>query len=194
VFRWVGVAAPAQRCFQGLSLPSELTAQYRSDCGPGSLRFFLRRVAGKRPLMHSGGGLNARAAMAWPPYQSPARAKPEASDLLIGNPSGHRSTPLSAGRLRMPLLSDFMVHRARAVGKRKMSWRSWQLPKASPTLRCHQHHPPRGDLRCWPKDPCVSEAEGSDSQCLKCAVPQAAPQFAGANSGPCCGRYATSWA
>ena len=55
--------------------------------------------------------------MAWPPYQSPARAKPEASDLLIGNPSGHRSTPLSAGRLRMPLLSDFMVHRARAVGK-----------------------------------------------------------------------------
>src|ERR1700730_7003518 len=67
--------------------------------------------------MHSGGGLNARAAMAWPPYQSPARAKPEASDLLIGNPSGHRSTPLSAGRLRMPLLSDFMVHLAHAVGK-----------------------------------------------------------------------------
>jgi hypothetical protein len=82
VFRWVGVAAPAQRCFQGLSLPFELTAQQRSGCGPGSLRFFLRPVAGKRPLIHSGGGLSARAVMAWPPYQSPARAKPpEASDL-----------------------------------------------------------------------------------------------------------------
>jgi hypothetical protein len=31
-----------------------------------------------------------------------SRETPEASDLLIGNPSGHRSTPLSAGRLRMP--------------------------------------------------------------------------------------------
>src|ERR1700761_4580265 len=46
-----------------------------------------------------------------------SREAPGASDLLIGNPSGHRSTPLSAGRLRMPPASDFMVHRARAVGK-----------------------------------------------------------------------------
>jgi len=42
---------------------------------------------------------------------------PMASDLRTGNPSGHRSTPLSAGRLRMPLLADFIVHRACAVGK-----------------------------------------------------------------------------
>src|SRR5277367_2032200 len=56
--------------------------------------------------------------MACPPSQNRRLVRrPVASDLLIGNPVGHRSTPLSAGRLRMPLLSDFIVHRACAVGK-----------------------------------------------------------------------------
>jgi hypothetical protein len=103
VFRWVGVAAPAQQCFQGLSLPSELTAQYRSGCDPGMRRLILRGMAGTRALVQSGSGRSECAVMAWPPNQNRRLARgPIASDLLIGNPSGHRSTPLSAGRLRMP--------------------------------------------------------------------------------------------
>ena len=85
MFRWVGVAAPAQRCFQGLCLASP-AAQCGVDGDPGAGSLIRRWVAGKRPFMQSGGGRNARAAMAWPPFQSPARETLEASDLLIGNP------------------------------------------------------------------------------------------------------------
>jgi hypothetical protein len=52
-----------------------------TGCSPGTWRFVLPSGAGMRPLTHSGGGRDTRAAMAWPPFQSPARAKPEASDL-----------------------------------------------------------------------------------------------------------------
>ena len=80
MFRWVGVAAPAQQCFQ--SVPVLRPGQWLViDPNPGTRSFVFPRVAGKRPLMHNGGGCDVRAAMAWPPFQSPARAKPEASDL-----------------------------------------------------------------------------------------------------------------
>jgi hypothetical protein len=88
VFRWVGVAAPAQRCFQGLCLGWPAT-QCGADGGPGIGRFILPGRAGERALVHSGSGRSERAVMAWPPFQSPARAKPEANDLgsvTIGSP------------------------------------------------------------------------------------------------------------
>ena len=64
-----------------------------------------------------------------------------ASDLLIGNPSGHRSTPLSAGRLRMPLLSDFMMTAACAVGKRDLAREIFKKPLAIAKRECHTRVP-----------------------------------------------------
>jgi hypothetical protein len=118
VFRWVGVAAPAQRCFQGLCLGCA-AAQRGTGGGPGARGLHLPGVSGTRPLIQSGSGRSEVAVMALPPSSIAGSHDAQvASDLLIGNPSGHRSTPLSAGRLRGCLLRpDFMVHRACSVGK-----------------------------------------------------------------------------
>jgi hypothetical protein len=60
-------------------------------------------LAGMRALAHSGSGRSEIAVMAWPPSSiAGAHEALVASDRLIGSPYGHRSTPLSAGRLRMP--------------------------------------------------------------------------------------------
>src|SRR5580693_4828531 len=60
-----------------------------------------------------------------------------ASDLLIGNPLGHRSTPLSAGRLRMP--SAVCFHGASGT----CSWqgRFVNLPLAIAKAECHTQEP-----------------------------------------------------
>jgi len=86
VFRWVGVAAPAQRCFQGLCLVW-LAAQYGTGCDPGMRRLILRGMAGTRALVQRGSGRTECAVMAWPPIKNRRLARgPMASDLLIGNP------------------------------------------------------------------------------------------------------------
>jgi hypothetical protein len=102
------------RCFAGSVWQHRPSGVSRSS---GRWRLFLRCAAGARTLVRS--RANAEHGLRWHSLlsKSPARATPVASDLWIGNPSGHRSTPLSAGRLRMPLRSNLMMSVARAVGK-----------------------------------------------------------------------------
>ena len=66
MFCWVGVAAPAQRCFQGLCLCGP-AAQYGAGGDPGTWRLSLRGIAGTRALVQSGSGRSECAVMAWPP-------------------------------------------------------------------------------------------------------------------------------
>jgi hypothetical protein len=62
VFRWVGVAAPTQRCFRG-------TSQRVAACLPGSPRLCLRGLVVGRTLVQSGGGRRECSGMAVPPVK-----------------------------------------------------------------------------------------------------------------------------
>ena len=127
MFRWVGVAAPAQRCFQGSPVLWLKAQRVMSHCDPGTRRSILRDFAGKRPLVHIGGGRNAQAAMAWPPFQSPARAKPEASDLgsvTFGSPLD----PVVGGSLEDAFCG-------------LISWCIEHVQLASANTKCHTHVP-----------------------------------------------------
>ena len=70
MFRWVGVAAPAQQYFQGLlELPCP-AAQWVTGLDPGTWRLILPSAAGARALVHSGSGRSDGAVMACPPIQN----------------------------------------------------------------------------------------------------------------------------
>jgi hypothetical protein len=184
VFRWVGVAAPAQRCFQGLCFDCA-AVQYGTDGGPGARGLRLPGVSGTRPLMQSGSGRCEIAVMAWPPSSIAGSHDVQvASDLLIGNPVGHRSTPLSAGRLRGCLLRpDFMVHRACSVGKCQnqvtYSCAIGMLQRTVSTwvFLCTHHGLPSDAMKA-----------GGSSRCRKSAVPPSAD----ASWVQCSGHYAKS--
>jgi hypothetical protein len=178
VLRWVGVAAPAQRHFQGLCLVWP-AAQCGTGCDPGKWRFVLPCGAGNRPLTHNGGGRDTRAAMAWPPFQSPARAKPEASDLgsvTFGSPLD----PVVGGSLE----DAFCV---------LILWCIWLMQLASAKIKCHTHVPSAvrkpgllpGFSRHARREICLADAEGSDVQWRKCAAPPR--RFVGVSSAPCSG-------
>jgi hypothetical protein len=184
VFRWAGVAAPAQRCFQGLCFGCMslgcAAAQYGTSGGPGARGLIPPGTAGIRPLVQSGSGRSEVAMMAWPPSLiANSHDALVASDLSIGNPSGHRSTPLSAGRLRGCLLRpDFMVHLAHAVGKCQN-----QVPYSSAVGKNRRMTPTSSFVVHAPQR-LLSEAEGRDLQWRKRAVPRAVPPFAGGSSAP----------
>jgi hypothetical protein len=77
--------------------------------------------------MQSGGGRNACAAMAWPPFQSPARATPEASDLgsvTFGSPLD----PVVGGSLEDAFCG-------------LISWCIEHVQLASANIKCHTHVP-----------------------------------------------------
>lgn len=137
MFRWVGAATPAQRRVWGIT---QRVAVVSPD---------LRRVGRGCPAMarsprHNGSerglrglrGLSEMAALPPPRGQGDARAKPSppsaARDPYLGNPPGHRSTPLSAGRLRMLLLFCFHGASSNAV---------WQVPISSASCMYDQHSP-----------------------------------------------------
>ncbi len=72
---------------------------------------------------------------------------------------GHRSTPLSAGRLRMASLSAFMMNVARAVGKCQN-----QVPYSCAIGMYRRHHPDDPDLWCRANDPaCLKRKEATSS-------------------------------
>ena len=106
VFRWVGVAAPAQRCVRGMAQRMAARSPDRCGCCRGCR-------ATVRILRHNGSGCGrcGLMEMAVPPLPhvarsrgatslSPVRALSMARGLLSVTP-GSPSTPLSAGRLRM---------------------------------------------------------------------------------------------
>jgi hypothetical protein len=77
--------------------------------------------------MQSGGGRNACAAMAWPPFQSPARATPGASDLgsvTFGSPLD----PVVGGSLEDAFCG-------------LISWCIEHVQLASANIKCHTHVP-----------------------------------------------------
>jgi len=123
VFRWVGVAAPAQRCIRGTVQRIAAGIPDRRGCCRGCR-------AAVRMLRHKGsecGLLGGSMEMAEPPLSHVARpslgevrspgAGLAGTRSSAGNPPGHRPTPLSAGRLRMTSASDFIVHLAMPHGK-----------------------------------------------------------------------------
>ena len=180
MFCWVGVAAPAQRCFQGLCLDWWAT-QCGADGGPGTRHFVLPGTAGERALVHSGSERSECAAMACPPFQSPARTTPGASDLgsvTIGSPLD----PVVGGSLED---ASYCL----------ISWCIEHVQLASAKNKCHTHVPStcvRGTIPTgWTVGaratvPVERDAEGSDLQCRMCV----APPFVDVNSVRSCGHCA----
>jgi hypothetical protein len=159
VFRWVGVAAPAQRCFQGIS-------QRMSGSVPRAGRFCLRCPAGGRAFTHSGGGRSGYGEMVEPPSSIAGYHKPDGLAIFESVTLGSPLDPVVGGRLRTPFTICF--HGASGACR-------WQVPFTRDILKCQRHVSSvpyqRSGCVVSPNVAYDARAEGSDLQCRKCAAP-----------------------
>jgi hypothetical protein len=172
VFRWVGVAAPTQRCFRGIS-------QLVTGCLPGSRPLCLRCPAVGLTLVQSGGGRSEYSGMAAPPVSIAGSCNAQVASDLESVTLGSPLDPFVGGSLEDACCRYFHVA---SVTSR------WQVPKSSTIGMYHGHHTIRRDRWCRSTDPGTPEAEGSDLQCRKCA----ALRFADGSSVLCSARFAPS--
>jgi hypothetical protein len=168
VFRWVGVAAPTQRYFRGIS-------QWVTACLPGSRPLGQGCPAAGRALVQSGGGRSECSGMAALLSIAGSRNAQVASDLesvTLGSPLD----PFVGGSLEDACCGYFHVA---SVTSR------WQVPNKSAVGMYHWHHTLRRDLWYHITDPRIPEAEGSELQCRKCAAPRFAVGNSARFSAPC---------
>jgi hypothetical protein len=170
VFRWVGVAAPTQRCFRGIS-------QWVTAGLPGSRPLCLRCPAVGPALVQSGGGRSECSEMAAPPVSiAGSRNAQVASDLesvTLGSPLD----PFVGGSLEDACCGYFHVASVTSP---------WQVPKSCAIGMYHWYNTFRWVLWCGTTDPRIPEAKGSDSSDgsaqphgspsgARCSAPQASP-------------------